>query len=88
MSCFVYRRNARENGGGAVQILACMITGCMDCIYAVISARDQVRDDPVRHHGRRVLRRREVGQQVSVLLTLSFLLFSDYFRILVHVRAI
>ena len=31
------RRNARENGGGAVQILACMITGCMDCIYAVIS---------------------------------------------------
>ena len=37
MSCFVYRRNARENGGGAVQILACMITSCMDCIYAVIS---------------------------------------------------
>ena len=36
MSCFVYRRNARENGGGAVQILACIITGCMDCIYAVI----------------------------------------------------
>ncbi len=44
-------------------------------------ARDQVRDDPVRHHGRRVLRRREVGQQVSVLLTFEFLfrLFS-YFR--------
>ena len=36
MSCFVDRRNARENGGGAVQILACMITGCLDCTYAVI----------------------------------------------------
>jgi hypothetical protein len=40
----------------------------------------------VRHHGRRVLRRREVGQQVSVLL--SFCFFLDYFRIFVHVWAI
>ena len=49
-------------------------------------ARDQVRDDPVRHHGRGVLRRREVGQPVSVLL--SFCFFLDYFRIFVHVWAI
>ena len=42
-------------------------------------ARDQVRDDTVRHHGRRVLRRREVGQPVSVLLSYCFFLFS-YFR--------
>ena len=30
------RRNARENGGGVVQILACLVTSCMDCVYALI----------------------------------------------------
>ena len=30
------RRNARENGGGALQILACLVTTCMDCVYALI----------------------------------------------------
>ena len=39
-------------------------------------ARDQVRDDTVRHHGRRVLRRGEVSQQVSVPF---FLFVSFYF---------
>jgi hypothetical protein len=38
-------------------------------------ARDQVRDDTVRHHGRRVLRRGEVSQQVSV----SFFLFVSFY---------
>jgi hypothetical protein len=61
------------------------------------SARDQVRDDPVRHHGRRVLRRREVGQQVSVLLTFEFpfifaqawaLFWLFWFFWLSHVRAL
>ena len=30
------RRNARENGGGVVQILACLVTSCLDCVYALI----------------------------------------------------
>ena len=30
------RRNARENGGGAIQIVACLVTTCLDCVYAVI----------------------------------------------------
>ena len=34
------------------------------------SARDQVRDDPVCHHGRRVLRRREVSEQVRIFFYL------------------
>jgi hypothetical protein len=43
-------------------------------------ARDQVRDDPVCHHGRRVLRRGEVSQQVRESHILFLFSYKFYFR--------